>query len=88
MPSFAKQIKSLLWQLGSALCCDVLISDFRQLKYLLSCLSISFDQQAGVNEQTRKTKNKTNGKSEMSYRIRTRFHSKKVIYFYPVIRLF
>ena len=36
MPSFAKQIKSLLWQLGSALCCDVLVmSDFRQLKYLL-----------------------------------------------------
>ena len=88
MPSFAKQIKSLLWQLGSALCCDVLISDFRQLKYLLSCLSISFDPQAGVNEQTRKTKNKTIGKSEMSYRIRTRFHSKNVIYFYPVIRLF
>ena len=24
----------------------------------------------------------------MSYRIRTRFHSKKVIYIYPVIRLF
>ena len=36
MPSFAKQIKLLLFQLGSALCCDVLImSDFRQLKYLL-----------------------------------------------------
>ena len=66
MPSFAKQIKSLLWQLGSALCCDVLImSDFRQLKYLLSfvCRYHSISKREMMNKQEKqKTKRMENKK--------------------------
>ena len=65
MPSFAKQIKSLLWQLGSALCCDVLISDFRQLKYLLSfvCRYHSISKREIMNKQEKqKTKRMENKK--------------------------
>ena len=60
MPSFAKQIKSLLLQLGSALCCDVLVmSDFRQLKYLLFfvCRYHSISKREIMNKQEKqKTK--------------------------------
>ena len=58
MPSFAKQIKSLLWQLGSALCCDVLISDFRQLKYLLFfvCRYHSISKRGLTNKQEKQKK--------------------------------
>ena len=63
MPSFAKQIKLLLLQLGSALCCDVLITDFRQLKYLrfFVCRYHSIRKRELTNQQEKqKTKRMEN----------------------------
>ena len=62
MPSFAKQIKSLLLQLGAALCCEVLISDFRQLKYLLFfvCRYHSIRKRETNKQEKQKTKQMEN----------------------------